>query len=138
MPIGTIQKKDDAYVMVKIERQDMCGECHACEVIAEKKSCEIKCLNRCNGKEGDKVEVDLSQNLFIRATIIMYGVPLAGLLVGLGLGMLVPETLGIYAKEGTMLVLGGLLMSLGFLWIRYKDKKEKYNELLPIAKKILE
>ena len=137
MPIGTVRKIEEDYAVVTIERQDMCGECHACEVLGEVKKCEIRCRNICKAGINDKVEIDLSNESFLKATFLMYGIPLAGLLIGLLLGTMIPDTVGIYAKEvGT--IIGGLVgMVLGFLWIKKRDEKKHYTTLLPQIKRII-
>lgn len=61
MPIGTVEKVEEDYVIVSIERQDMCGECHACEMLGEVKKCTLKCVNECKSQVGDQVEVDVEQ-----------------------------------------------------------------------------
>lgn len=136
MPTGTVQKIEGDYAIVTIERQDMCGECHACEVIGEIKKCQIKCINTCQAMIDEEVEVDLSNQSFLKATLLMYGVPLAGLLVGICLGALLPGEEGHFVKEFGMIIGGLGLMTISFLWIRHRDKQNHYTELLPKIKRI--
>lgn len=137
MPIGTIERLEGEYAFVVMERKDMCGDCHACEIVGEVKKCELKCVNYCRGNIADQVEIDLSNQTFLKATAIMYGVPLVALLVGLGVGMLVPQQMGTYTQELAMIGLGTLFMVGSFLWIRHRDRTTKYNGLLPVAHKIV-
>lgn len=137
MPIGTVQKTEEHYAIVTIERQDMCGECHACEVLGEIKKCEIRCINTCEALPNEQVEVDLSNQSFLKATLLMYGVPLAGLMGGILLGSFLPDTLGNNIKEIGMIIGGLGLMTTCFLWIRHKDRKNHYTEILPMIKRRL-
>lgn len=137
MPIGTVERVEADYAIVTIERQDMCGECHACEMIGEVKKCEIRCVNHGAVKIKDRVEIDLANQTFLKATALMYGLPLVSLLVGLGMGLVVPEDWGSYGREMAMLGGGLGLMTLSFMWIRKKDRNKQYRELLPRIKRIL-
>ena len=130
MPIGTVEKVEEDYVIVSIERQDMCGECHACEVLGEVKKCTLKCVNGCKSQVGDQVEVDVEQHSFMKATFIMYGLPLIGLILGVGMGY--------KFSEGIAIVLGLGLMALTFGMIKYGEKYNKYAKMLPTAKKVIE
>ncbi|MEG0013960.1 MAG: SoxR reducing system RseC family protein [Cellulosilyticaceae bacterium] len=137
MPVGRVEQVDGDLVTVSIERQDMCGECHACEVVGEIKKCTIKCHNLCKGKSGELVEIELENTLFLKATALMYGIPLIGLLVGLGVGFLMPSHMGEQTREVMMAALGLLGMGSGLMWIRKKDKHKKYDKLLPKAVKVV-
>ena len=130
MPIGVVTKVEKDYVMVALERQDMCGECHACEILGEVKKCTLRCINQCNSQEGNLVEVDVAQTSFMRATLIMYGLPLIGLLVGVGMGY--------KYSEGLAILMGLILMMMTFLIIKYGEKRNKYVKMLPVAKRIIE
>ena len=137
MTIGTIEACEKAYALVKVERQTMCGECHACDGLGERKSCQLRCLNQCQGKVGDCVEIDLSQDLFMKVTMIMYGIPLVGLLSGLALGRLIPITYGLHIQELGMIGLGGLFMMIGFWWIKKRDQANKYLEWMPVLRRVI-
>lgn len=130
MPIGVVTKVEKEYVMVALERQDMCGECHACEILGEVKKCTLKCINQCKSQEGNLVEVDVAQTSFMRATFIMYGLPLIGLLIGVGMGY--------KYSEGLAILMGLILMMIIFWIIKYGEKRNKYVKMLPVAKRIIE
>lgn len=137
MPVGKVEQVEGKFATVSIERQDMCGECHACEIVGEIKKCTIKCQNLCEGIPGESVEIELENSTFLKATALMYGMPLIGLVGGLGLGLLAPSSLGEQVREATMaiLALGG--MGAGLLWLKKKDSHRKYDTLLPRAVKVI-
>ena len=130
MPIGTVEKLESDCVIVTMERQDMCGDCHACDMMGEVKKCTLKCVNKCSSQIGDKVEVDVSNSTFMKATLIMYGLPLIGLVAGVGLGYQASELLGI--------ILGFSFMAGIFGLIKLGDHKKKYEKMLPVAIKIIQ
>lgn len=137
MPVGRIEQVEGNLVTVSIERQDMCGECHACEVVGEIRTCTIKCHNICKGKQGETVEVELENTIFLRATALMYGVPLGGMMIGIGMGFLIPSGMGESVREACMAALGLIGMGIGLLWLRKKDRNKAYDNLLPRAVKII-
>lgn len=131
MPYGTIKQVKNDYAVVALERQEMCGECHACELISGKKTCQLTCLNEVKGNVGDEVEVALAEHKFLKATYIMYGVPLIGFIIGslggYGLSILLDVT-----SKDLYMVLGSVLgMGLCFLYIRSREKKKAYQKDLP-------
>lgn len=129
MPVGTVERLESDFVIVSMKRQDMCGDCHACEMIGEVKKCTLKCVNKCNSQIGDRVEIDVANSSFMKATFIIYGLPLIGLLAGVGIGYKVSEALGI--------VLGVLFMAGIFGLIKLGEHKNKYQKMLPAVIKVI-
>lgn len=131
MPRGRVEKIQGNIATVIIERQDMCGECHACEVLGEVKKCEIQCVNVCNSQIGDEVEIDLENSSFLKASFIMYILPLIGLFVGMGIPHYLLQQQGKDLREIVSLVSGVAIMGIIFLIIKFYDKKKKYYNTLP-------
>ena len=131
MPVGTVEKLENKYVFVRMERQDMCGECHACEMLTDKKSCSLKCISARRCQVGDRVEVSLENKTFLKATYIMYGLPFIGLIVGLGLGYILQSYLAVWWGEllCVLTALCGMGIMLGVIYRR--DKKNVYKKYLP-------
>lgn len=138
MLIGRVENVEAEVATVTIKRQDMCGECHACEVVGEVKQCKIQCQNECSSQKGDLVEIELENKLFMKATLIMYGIPLIGMLSGLGLGVVITTSIEVQAKEILIALLGIIGMGIGLGCIKIREKKQKYKKLLPRLVKILE
>ena len=46
MPYGTVKEIKGNIAVVSMERQDMCGECHACEMMSGKKNCTLSCVKK--------------------------------------------------------------------------------------------
>lgn len=131
MPCGRVEKVEKTYTIVKMERQGMCGECHACDAFYEKKDCTLKCINLVGAKEGDVVELKVAEEKFLKASYIMYGLPLMGMLVGMLAGYFISKGLG--ALDTDIPTLIGAFIGIGamLIYIRVKDKKEKFNNYAP-------
>lgn len=138
MPIGTVSKIEGNYVFVTMERQDMCGECHACEVISNPKKCEIKCLNNKNCKVGDTVRITLDDSRFLKSVLIMYGIPLIALFIGLLAGYGIANILQFNAKELWMVIGAIGMLVISYLGIHRLDYKKKYEKMLPKIVEIIE
>lgn len=134
--IGRVEHVEGQYAKVSIKRQEMCGDCHGCDMLGEVKPCVINCQNSCDSKVGDLVEIDVEQNHFFRATWLMYGLPLVGLLLGLGIGSALP--LDQVIKEIMMIImaLGGTAGA--WLWVKQREKKKRYETYLPHLIRIIQ
>lgn len=130
MPYGTVKSKNGDYATVVLERQDMCGDCHACEMLSGKKECTLNCECLAACEVGDQVEITLSQERFIKATYLMYGVPLLGFVIGLFGGYGIGLLLGTYIEAVAMIgaVIG---TTLGFVILKIKDRKKDFQKFLP-------
>lgn len=136
MPYGVVKEihKDSAVVIM--ERQDMCGDCHACEMLSGKKACTLTCLNHIKCNVGDRVEVTLTNEHFLKATYLVYGVPLIGFVIGILIGYGLAQLLT-FGEEDIFVAIGAILGTLiGIGYIKWRDKQESYHKFLPhIVKK---
>ena len=131
MPYGIVKEihKDSAVVIM--ERQDMCGDCHACEMISGKKECALTCHNPIECKVGDHVEVTLTNDHFLKATYIVYGVPLIGFVIGLLIGYGLAQVLT-FGGEDIWVAIGGVIgLLIGGGYIKWKDQKKSYHKFQP-------
>lgn len=131
MPSGIVQKLEGEYAIVQIERQDMCGDCHACDAVHQAKECALKCMNNVQSQVGDLVEISLDNESFLKATYIVYGVPLAGLLGGVFIGFITAQLMGNINAE-LLMILGAIAgIVVAYRVINNRDKKNKYKKMLP-------
>lgn len=131
MPYGVVKEVDKKHALVEMQRQEMCGDCHACDAISTKKSCMLRCEKEIECQVGDLVELNLAQPTFLKATYVMYGLPLVGLILGVMLGYGVSHFLNIM-NEDTCVLLGGLLgIVLPLLGIKWADDQGKFKKYLP-------
>ncbi|OON97825.1 MAG: hypothetical protein ATN36_02615 [Epulopiscium sp. Nele67-Bin005] len=136
MPIGKVQQKDGDFLTVIIEQQELCGNCHACEVVGDKKTCTIQCRDKCGVQQGDFVEIEVASSPFSIANALIYGIPLMGMLIGLGLSYVVVPT-SPYIHEFSKIIFSLIGIATGFVILKFKDKKESSEEILPYAKRIV-
>lgn len=131
MPYGVVKEVRKNSATVMMERQDMCGECHACEMLSGKKVCTLTCQSTIPCKVGDRVEVALTNKRFLKATYIVYGIPLLGFIMGTALGYGLAQVIT-FGEEDLWVAIGAVIGTLiGVGYIKWADKKEKYEEYLP-------
>lgn len=131
MPYGTVKEIKGKTAVVILERQDMCGDCHACEMISGKKACTLNCQTRVPCEVGDRVEVSITNEYFLKATYLVYGVPLVGFLMGLLVGILFTKGMTSSYEDLVITLTTIIGTALGVGYIRFKDKKEAYHKFLP-------
>ncbi len=135
--VGQVIKVNEEIVKVRLNRQEACAKCGACSAGLESKDMFIEASNEANAIEGDWVEIQLKEENFIKAVAIMYGIPLIGLLFGLGIGsvigqLFIPKLADIL---GIIFGLGGA--GLSFLIIHLNESKFKTDKFKPKAVKIV-
>ena len=131
MPLGIVKEVKDKTVVVTLERQDMCGDCHACEMISGKKACTLTCESKIPCQVGDQVEIELTTDYFLKATYLIYGVPLLGLVVGLIIGIGITKIMIVPLEDLVMAACMLIGTGLGIIYIKVKDKKKSYHKFLP-------
>ncbi len=137
MPYGVVKEIEKKYAIVQMERQEMCGDCHACDYISTKKSCTLKCEKQIECQVGDVVELNLAQPIFLKATYVMYGLPLVGLILGILIGYGASKYLSIGSEDLWVLVGGLLGVVLPLVGIKRAENQGKFKKYLPciIAKR---
>ncbi len=137
--IGLVLNTKDKYATVSTSRTGACAEC------AEKFSCSseiseekgvpevITAINPIQAKPGDYVEFDLSGHTELKVSLIVWVIPLIGLITGAFTGSRLSETLS--QDSGTLLgaFLGFIItFSIIMIYDRYFVDKEK---LIPLISK---
>ena len=79
---GLVHTIKDDLVIATIHRKEACGECRACLSGMTKTEMDIEAKNLCDAEIGDWVELELQENAFFNAVVIMYGLPFIGFIAG--------------------------------------------------------
>lgn len=111
-----LEQKNPNVAKVQIDRKSMCGDnCASCGGLCGKRETVVLAENKLGAKEGDRVIVQIPTKKGFLAMLLTYGVPLlyAILLVGC-MGTFLSE------KLGAPLLLGGVVLWFGILWLLEK------------------
>ena len=135
---GLVTEVKNDLAIVKIQRKEACGECRACFSGMTKTDMDIEAKNLCDAEVGDWVELELQDNAFFHAVIIMYGLPFLGMMAGLllgyyGVGMLLPIS---PVLSSVVLAAAGILLA--FAWIKSQNPRWESGKYRPFASKIVE
>lgn len=134
--IGQVTEIKGNLVRVRLERHDACDHCNACTAGIEKEAMMLEAENLCRAQLGDLVEISLEESNFLKAVLIMYILPLAGLLGGIFLGYLIGEPLGMN-PEVTALMVGFALLAITYLVIRSNEARFQTRKFRPVAGNIV-
>lgn len=104
---GRVIRIENGRPMVCFDRLELCDKCEGC--LDNKKQALVRVLG--DAQQGDLVDVELPDNQILGLSIVMYAIPLAGLLIGLLAGN------AVFNKEWQALLcaLAGLAVSFGIV-----------------------
>lgn len=123
------------FAEVETQRQSSCGSCQARQgcgtaTIARffpRRAHLLLALNEVDAKPGDEVVLCLDDDALRNASLVVYLVPLIGLILGTMAGEWLDGWLALQFGELTAL-LGGLFGILaGFSWVRYYGQRHRTN-----------
>jgi len=124
-------------VVIRMTRTEACAQCRACIAGMSKKDMVLEAENECGAQVGDWVEMELRNNGFFHAVMIMYGIPLVALLAGIVIGYFALAPLLPAVDSGIIgFGTGVALTALTYLWIHSQEKRWESKKFRPIAVKI--
>jgi len=136
--IGQVMKVQGEDVHVRLLRQEACAKCGACTAGLDSKDMFVDAENLAKAKANDWVEIQLEEANFIKAVMIMYLIPLGGLLAGLFLGSILGMLLLPKAVDILAIVCGLSGAGLSFFLIHKNEHRFKTKRFKPKAIRISE
>lgn len=137
--VGKVVDIKDNIAIVSLIRNEACQKCGACSHGHKSEEMILEATNLCNAKIGDRVAIDLAYSDFLRATFIMYGIPLITLFIGFFIGYYGSTKLGYQSlQEPIGLISGFVFMVIAFLWIKSKEEQWKSQNYRPAVVEIVE
>lgn len=119
--IGRVKSVQDGTAVIQLERNSACAKCGICHM-GETKTMQITVENSIGADVGARVLVNMEKGVVLRAGAIIYLVPLAALLLGVGLMYL----LNLYyplpgSPDWWGIGVGFVLFALSFVGIRLRE-----------------
>ncbi|MGA1865590.1 MAG: SoxR reducing system RseC family protein [bacterium] len=107
---GTVINIVPEGALVRIKKTDACHGCPSAGLCHMGGSGEREVLarNPFGARKGERVEIEINDGLLLKASFIIYMLPLFGLLMGALLGRWIINFFGLPFNENTGAVLGGL------------------------------
>ncbi|MBS7228683.1 MAG: SoxR reducing system RseC family protein [Eubacteriales bacterium] len=128
---GTVVKIDGGTAVVRFKRTKACGQCKACFTLGSEEA-DIEMENTLNASVGDVVEIELRERSMVKASLIMYGIPLLGLIAGTLLGALISEIAAAVCGVALALL---VYCAIHLLEPRFRKKKEFRPQMKAFAEK---
>lgn len=128
--LGKVTDIKDRVATVKIQRSSSCGSCTACGMAKNQDEMLLTVSNELGAKLGDWVELDLESVSILKASAIVYLIPLISLILGVAGGYALA---GQFSGDAELYgAVGGILLTiLSFIGIRAMDpvlnKKGEYS-----------
>lgn len=128
--LGEVTRVDGKWLEITFCRPSDCEKCHAC--MGGDKMTTLRLEGKAN--VGDKALVELPASTVTQASVIAYGLPLAGLLIGMFAGdKLIPLDNSLGALIGAAV---GLILPLAYLLL--SERKRRTNpKWTPQIKRII-
>jgi sigma-E factor negative regulatory protein RseC len=139
---GVIVRVEGELAIVKTKRSSMCDGCHSggfCKALGGGSEMEVAARNEVGANVGDEVKVTVASKTFLKASFLVYMVPVAALILGALLGTEVGPTLSPGESSDLFPVVFGLtLFLLSFVLMRVWAKGSKGGEqYCPVVSEIL-
>ena len=132
-----IEKRDNNRLLIKLQRQEACAKCRACSAGMKTEEMLLEAENMCNAQVGDKVDIALEETDFMKAVLIMYGIPFACFVTGLFATYFILTDFNINNAEIISFVTGILLVLVSYLVIHRFEPHFKKDNYVPKAVNIV-
>ncbi|MEA5083115.1 MAG: SoxR reducing system RseC family protein [Lachnospiraceae bacterium] len=135
---GIVTGIKNDLVVIKMTRTEACAKCRACIAGMSEKEMIMEADNQCNAQVGDWVELELTENGFFFAVMIMYGIPLLAFLAGILLSyfVIMPRFMPLTNPDLPSFLIGLVFTGVAYLWIRSQEHRWEAKKYRPIAARI--
>ena len=134
---GRVAKVENDKVIVEVEKNSGCAECHvgcACDI--DKSIRLVEANNPLGADVNQYVQVSIPNDSVLRASFVVYIIPLAALIAGTLLGKYIGTRVGV--KDLFEIFVGFACLGFSFLFVRYYNnlfKRQIRNQ--PVITKIV-
>ena len=137
---GVVKELKGERARVTTQRGAACADCgtrHACKALGGSDEAEITALNRAEAKVGDVVELVLPEKALLWASVMVYLLPVVGLLIGAILGNAYHRELGLGADGAAALgALCGLAVGLSGTWLASR-RAARTGSTMPVIERVV-
>lgn len=133
-----IEKRENNRLLIRLERQEACAKCRACTAGMQSKDMLLEAENLCNASVGDNVEISLEETDFMKAVLIMYGIPFIAFVAGVLIGYYFLSSMGMANSEVISFIIGIVLVIVSYLVIHRFEPRFKSDNYVPKATALAE
>jgi sigma-E factor negative regulatory protein RseC len=128
-----IEKRENNRLLIRLERQEACAKCRACTAGMKTEEMLLEAENLCNANVGDSVDIALEETDFMKAVLIMYGIPFACFVAGVLGGYFALMHFGVNNAEALSFVIGIVLVVLAYAVIHSFEPHFQKDNYVPKA-----
>ncbi|MBN1225067.1 MAG: SoxR reducing system RseC family protein [Candidatus Aminicenantes bacterium] len=137
---GTVLTAEKDFAQVQVNCLDACAECPAHSLCIKNTRSEgiLSAKNPLQARPGDMVLIEIKDIDYSKALIHLFGILLAGCLLGLGAGYLISTWTSLASSlSGSLGVLFGILLAGSWLfhYFRHKKRENLYPVITAITQK---
>ena len=139
--VGLVVKSEGDLVSVKVKRKEMCGQCPAAGVCSSfgGKDFSVEALNKCGAHVGDKVKLELRTSMFLKASFIVYAIPLLSFFVFSFAAYAICQRTGFPNKDVLTAFFGVIGVLVGYIFVGLYHRRHKgQRRFYPYAVGIVE
>ncbi len=137
--IGTVRSINGPLALVDVPRKSACDGCTAGTCKVEDQFMEIEAFNRAGAKVGDRVVISVRPFTFTKGSMMVYGLPALGLVVGAVFGKEVMKGFFVGTDPDILSAIfgfGAFILTL-FLVKIWSNSVEKKIESKPVIEEVL-
>ncbi len=136
---GIVVETEGGVAKVSVLKKSACEQCAASGVCHPGDTEFLEASNPLNAKAGQKVKVVLAPQIYLKASIILYGLPMAALISGAIIAKKIASAyVGDQDSDLWAFLAGAACTVVTFFFIRsYNKKVEKTQEYKPVIVEIL-
>ena len=134
--VGLVVDIKENKAIIAVRRHDVCGKCGGCGVaVSGSGENHLEAINQVNAVIGQTVRVASDTADVLKASFMVYMVPMIALLVGIYVGQLLDGTFSIFARFDVIL---GIVFLLGsYFLVRGYDRKVSRRQVAATVIEIL-
>ena len=138
--IGTVTAIEGPYARVSVPRKSTCEGCTAGTCTAGDQSMEIEALNKAGAIIGQRVRVMVHSHLYMKGSMIIYGIPALSLVAGAVFGKeIVSRFLPTQDADVLAALFGFSFLVASFILIKlWAGKQEKRAGSTPVIEELLD
>lgn len=136
---GIVESIEGDIARVSILKKGACEQCAASGMCHPGDNEFMEAANPLNAQKGQKVKVVVAPQVYLKASIILYGIPMVALVTGAILAKNLALRWGYSAQSDLWAFIAGMAcMGISFLFIRsYNNRVEKTQQYKPVIVEIL-
>jgi sigma-E factor negative regulatory protein RseC len=134
--------KENGLAEVVATGGEGCGSCGcrgACQALGGGKERRVTAINRAGATVGDQVTLTISSGSFLKASFMVYLLPIIALVIGSVMGQRYSAQIWAAAKPDTVAVLAGVFcLAVSFLGIRlYNSRLKEGQKYYPVIERVI-